>query len=153
MIDVSHASGSSDSRCNQGGATTLSGREKEPSTLAASKKRKHETGGELVMDTGLSQTVQSSKETKTDGEGSVTVSQSHEDKFRNVCIEDIIILEICAGSARLTKAVRGKASEGSPLTIQANAAVELTFVSLTSQILHNLETFWSTFVEMQIALL
>ena len=88
------------------------GRDKEPSTSSSSKKRKHETGGVLIDDTELRQTVNSSKETVADGGVTKTVSHGHDDRFKDVCIEDIIILEICAGSARLTKAARGQGFRG-----------------------------------------
>ena len=133
MVDVSHACGSSDSRSDRGRAYTSSGRDKEPSTSSSSKKRKHETGGDLVMSTELRQTVDSSKETGTDGGVTETVSQSHDDKFRNVCIEDIIILEICAGSARLTKAARGQGFRGVAIdhTNKRSCGVDICIFDLT----------------------
>ena len=81
---------------------------KKPLTSSSSKKRKHEKGGDLCMMPELRQTADSSKGTKAGDGVATTVSQAHDDKFKDVCIEDIIILEICAGSARLTKAARGQ---------------------------------------------
>ena len=133
MDVVSRACGSSDSKSNPERAEASSGRDKKPLTSSSSKKRKHDTGGDLRTMPELRQTVDSSKGTKAGDGVATTVSQAHDDKFKDVCIEDIIILEICAGSARLTKAARGQGFRGLAIdhTNKRSCGVDICIFDLT----------------------
>ena len=53
-----------------------------------------------------------SKEAGSQGDHPTCLLQGQEKKFHNVSLKDIIILEVCAGSARLTKTARGMGFKG-----------------------------------------
>ncbi len=118
--------------CGVGDSTTDTQFNSE-SASSSSKKRKQksvETSGIASTDKNLQ--CGPLKESGTVGDFAKTVSHLG-GKFKGVSIEDVIILEICAGSARLTKAARSMGLKGVAIdhTNERSCGVDICIFDLT----------------------
>ena len=95
------------------GRACIDDRQSPLEKASSSKKRKQDSCGMGEPSQNSKQACREpSKEAGSQGDHPTCLLQGQEKKFHNVSLEDIIILEVCAGSARLTKTARGMGFKG-----------------------------------------